>query len=178
MLVERAGRRLLLIISGVTVTLSMSALALYITNIDNISLQYRWIPLLIIIIAFIGFSVGLATIPLSLIGELLPARSENILKNYSNNPIFCRTKNVYGPLTSAFNLLCLFLVLKNYVDIAERIEYAGVYWYFYCQFQEPLNHAKYCRLFSGVSLFGVLFVILFLPETKGKSLQEIENYFN
>ena len=76
-LVERAGRRLLLIISGVTVTLSMSALALYIANIASISVQYRWIPLLLIIIAFIGFSVGLATIPLSLIGELLPARSEN-----------------------------------------------------------------------------------------------------
>jgi len=32
-------------------------------------------------------------------------------------------------------------------------------------------------LFSGVSLFGALFVIVFLPETKGKSLEEIEKYF-
>ena len=52
----------------------MSGLALYITNIDSISLQYKWIPLLFIIIAFIGFAVGYATIPLSLIGELFPAR--------------------------------------------------------------------------------------------------------
>merc|ERR1711879_1141268 len=97
-----------------------------------------------IVITFTGFSIGLATIPLSLIGEILPAR----------------TKNICGPLISFFNLLFLFLVLKNYVDLANVIGYSGVYW-----------------VFSGVSLFGCLFVLMCLPETKGKSLQEIETLF-
>jgi len=63
-------------------------------------------------------------------------------------------------LISFFNLLFLFLVLKNYVALSMMIEYSGVYW-----------------LFSGISLFGAIFVILFLPETKGKSLDEIEKIF-
>ena len=33
------------------------------------------------------------------------------------------------------------------------------------------------RLFSGVSLLGVLLVFFLLPETKGKSLSEIEEIF-
>ena len=39
-----------------------------------------------------------------------------------------RTKNICGPLISFFNLLFLFLVLKNYVDMAGVIGYSGVYW--------------------------------------------------
>jgi len=144
MLIERAGRRILMIISSAIVSLSMASLAVYLTYLDSISEEYRWMPLLLIIIAFIGYSIGLATIPLSLIGELLPAK----------------TKNVCGPLVSFFNILFLFLVLKNYVAISKYIQYSGMYW-----------------LFSGVSLFGALFVIIFLPETKGKSLEEIEKYF-
>ena len=33
------------------------------------------------------------------------------------------------------------------------------------------------RLFAGVNMFGVIFVFCFLPETKGKSLREIEEMF-
>lgn len=44
---------------------------------------------------------------------------------------------------------------------------------------ENITNTRYhhYRLFSGVSLFGALFVMIFLPETKGKSLEEIEKYF-
>ena len=55
-------------------SVSMASLALYFTNLANISQGFRWIPLMIIIVAFIGYSLGLATIPLSLIGELLPSK--------------------------------------------------------------------------------------------------------
>ena len=34
------------------------------------------------------------------------------------------------------------------------------------------------RLYTGVNLIGVIFVFCFLPETKGKSLEEIEEMFN
>ena len=34
------------------------------------------------------------------------------------------------------------------------------------------------RLFAGVNMFGVIFVFSFLPETKGKSLKEIEDIFS
>ena len=37
----------------------------------------RWLPLPLIVTTFVGFSVGLATIPLSLIGEILLAREKS-----------------------------------------------------------------------------------------------------
>ena len=33
------------------------------------------------------------------------------------------------------------------------------------------------RIFTAVNMFGVIFVFCFLPETKGKSLEEIEEMF-
>ena len=34
------------------------------------------------------------------------------------------------------------------------------------------------RLYSAVSLVSVVFVYFLIPETKGKSLEEIENHFS
>ena len=73
-LIERAGRRVLLVLSCVSVSASMAGLALHLQLPSLASPGLGWLPLLLVILAFIGFSVGLATIPLSLIGELLPAR--------------------------------------------------------------------------------------------------------
>jgi len=70
------------------------------------------------------------------------------------------TKNLCGALCSSFNLLCLFFVLKYYTQLAATIDYTGVYW-----------------MFAVVSFAGVIFVYFFLPETKGKSLEEIEKCF-
>ena len=74
MMIERMGRRILLIVSCTIVAASMATLALYLMHFDRIDQNYKWVSLLIIIVAFIGYSFGLATIPLSLIGELLPAK--------------------------------------------------------------------------------------------------------
>ena len=75
-LIERAGRRVLLAVSSVWVSASMAGLALHLQLAVSLASPglLASLPLLLVILAFIGFSVGLATIPLSLIGELLPAR--------------------------------------------------------------------------------------------------------
>ena len=40
----------------------------------NISEYLKWIPLALVIGSFIGFSIGFATIPFCIMGELLPQR--------------------------------------------------------------------------------------------------------
>ena len=71
---DRAGRRVLLMVSGIIMTVSMVSLALYLTYLSSVPQTWRWLPLPLITLAFIGYSVGFATVPLGLIGELLPAR--------------------------------------------------------------------------------------------------------
>ena len=71
---DRAGRRALLMVSGIIMTVSMACLALYLTHLSSVPQSWRWLPLPLVTLAFTGYSVGFATVPLSLIGELLPAR--------------------------------------------------------------------------------------------------------
>ena len=71
---DRAGRRVLLMVSGIIMTVSMVSLALYLTYLSWVPQTWRWLPLPLITLAFTGYSVGFATVPLGLIGELLPAR--------------------------------------------------------------------------------------------------------
>ena len=61
-------------VSGFIMTVSMSCLALYLTFLPSLPRTWHWLPLLLITFTFTGYSVGFATVPLSLIGELLPAR--------------------------------------------------------------------------------------------------------
>jgi len=145
--VDKAGRRILLIVSGLVMAVSMAAVAIYLqlANAGHSTDGWGWLPLAAFIVAFIGYSVGFATIPFALMGELLPAK----------------TRSLTGSFSSTFNLATLFLILKFYTSIATAIGYHGLFW-----------------LFTGISIVGVAFVALLLPETKGKSMQEIEMLFN
>merc|ERR1711892_29009 len=144
-LVDRAGRRPLLIISGLVMTVSMGSLTVFLYYKSSVPEAWHWFPLVSIIGSFVGYSIGYATIPFCVMGEILPTR----------------TRSISGAFSSTFNLACLFLVLKFYNALAESIDYHGVY-----------------GLFAAVNLFGVIFVFCFLPETKGKSLTEIEEIFS
>ena len=73
-LVDQAGRRSLLMISGLVMTISMGSLALYLNFATSVPDTLRWLPLVSIISCFIGYSIGYATIPFSIMGEMLPVR--------------------------------------------------------------------------------------------------------
>lgn len=145
--IDKAGRRILLIVSGIVMTLSLAVTGayFYILNESNLDLDHlSWIPLTSLIIFMIGYSIGFATIPFILMGELLPAQYRNTL----------------GGCASSFNLLHTFLVLKLFSTLETAVGYHGVFW-----------------IYAINSFLGAGFVYLFLPETKGKSLVEIEKYF-
>ncbi|XP_053693388.1 facilitated trehalose transporter Tret1-like [Sabethes cyaneus] len=72
-------------------------------------------------------------------------------------------QKVRGPasgITVFFAYLMSFVIIKLYPTMVDKLGSANVF------------------IFYGtVSLFGILFVYYIVPETKGKSLQEIEDYF-
>ena len=146
--VDKAGRRILLIVSGTIMALSLTTLGLYfyiIYEIDpTIEESLSWLPLATLTIFMIGYSVGFATLPFLLMGELLPSQYRNIL----------------GGIASSFNLLHTFLVLKLFTTLETAVGYYGVFW-----------------IYAANSFAATIFVYLFLPETKGKTLKEIEKLF-
>jgi facilitated trehalose transporter len=60
----------------------------------------------------------------------------------------------------SFNLLNTFMVLKLFPTLEMNVEYYGVFW-----------------IYAANCLVGSAFVYFVLPETKGKTLAEIEKHF-
>ena len=85
---DKAGRRILLIVSGTIMALSLTTLGLYfyiIYEIDpSIEESLSWLPLATLTIFMIGYSVGFATLPFLLMGELLPSKFRNSLGGIGN----------------------------------------------------------------------------------------------
>lgn len=60
-------------------------------------------------------------------------------------------------VVTAFNWSCTFLVTLTFNDLLNAIGGYGTFW-----------------LFGSITLIGLAFVIIFVPETRGRSLEEIE----
>ena len=60
----------------------------------------------------------------------------------------------------SFNLLNTFLTLKLFTTLETYFGFYGVFW-----------------IYAANSLLATIFVICVLPETKGKTLEEIEKHF-
>lgn len=103
-----------------------------------------WLPLVSLIVFFMAYSSGYANVPFVLMGELFPARYRSVL----------------GPVSSSFNLLCTFTVVRSFPDMQLALGQHGVFWFFMC-----------------CTLVGILFIYFLLPETKGKTLEDIEKLF-
>ncbi|CAB3239916.1 unnamed protein product [Arctia plantaginis] len=144
-LIDLAGRKVLLIISSVIMTIMLTILGSYFyvkynTEIDVASLG--WLPLTCIMIYLLGFSLAFGPIPWLMMGEILPAK----------------IRGGAASLVTAFNWLCTFTVTKTFHNILEGIGPAGTFW-----------------LFGSICFIGLFFVAIFVPETRGKSLEQIEN---
>ncbi|KAJ2947823.1 hypothetical protein O0L34_g9611 [Tuta absoluta] len=68
-----------------------------------------------------------------------------------------RIRGTAASLATGFNWTCTFLVTKTFHNIIAAIQMYGTVW-----------------LFAVLCAVGLLFVIFFVPETRGKSLEEIE----
>ena len=64
-------------------------------------------------------------------------------------------------MSSSFNLLCTFLIVRCYPDLLDALGKDGTFY-----------------AFAGLTVFSIGFVYFFLPETKGKTLEEMERLFS
>lgn len=63
-------------------------------------------------------------------------------------------------IATGFNWLCTFIVTKTFEDVIAMIGAHGTFW-----------------LFGAIVVMGFVFVIVSVPETRGRSLEEIEKRF-
>ncbi|EZA57781.1 hypothetical protein DMN91_003141 [Ooceraea biroi] len=143
LIVDRAGRKPLLMFSSGVMSVSLIALGLYF-NLQakgNDVSQLGWLPLTSLTLFMIAFSVGLGPIPWMLMGELFPAE----------------TKAVASGVAVMLNWFLVFLVTKTFPTMNEELGADTTFW-----------------IFAAIMAIATVFTYFFVPETKGKSLQEIQ----
>lgn len=144
LIVDKLGRRILLLASNVAMFITTFILGVYFylqhkTSVDVTNIG--WLPLLCICIFVFLFSLGFGPIPWMMMGE-----------------IFSSTiKGIAGSSACLFNWLMAFVVTKYYAPLETA---AGAYTCFW--------------LFSAICAVGTIFVFVLVPETKGKTLDQIQ----
>lgn len=144
LVVDKLGRRVLLLLSIIVMTLCTFTLGLYFylkTDAHLDVTDIAWLPLLSLSGYIVVFSLGFGPIPWMLMGEIFPSK----------------IKGAASSLACLFNWTCVFFITKLFPLFVIWFGTGITFWCF--------------TVCSGV---GIFFVMLVVPETKGKTLMEVQ----
>lgn len=148
LLIDRAGRKLLLCFSAFTMSVSIVSLGVFFyikSSNESFAQEFLgWLPLTSLMIFISAFSIGYGPIPWVMMGELF----------YPN------VKEAAGSMATTLNWTFVFIVTFVFAPLQDAIHDYGAYW-----------------LFGGLCAVNFLFCVLFVPETKGRTLQETMAHF-
>jgi MFS family permease len=141
-IVDRVGRRILLIISGAGMVVCLLAMVIHFNLLEQgTEIKYiSWLPLIAVNLYIATFSVGLGPVPWFMMPELLSNEARRWVSSMA----------VSFNWTTAFIVTRYFLVMTNVWG----------------------SEATY-GTFLGICIVGTIFVVVFVPETKMKTREEI-----
>ncbi|XP_026486532.1 facilitated trehalose transporter Tret1-2 homolog isoform X2 [Vanessa tameamea] len=145
--VDRLGRRILLLFSALVMCLCSTALGVFFFLKDthggesSIVEAISWLPLLSLSLFIVSFSLGFGPIPWMMAGELC----------------LIDIKSFVGSTAGTFNWLLSFTVTSTFNSLNTAIGSGQVFW-----------------MFAGIMVLGFVFIFFIVPETKGKSVDEIQ----
>ncbi|XP_060927990.1 solute carrier family 2, facilitated glucose transporter member 8 isoform X1 [Limanda limanda] len=158
LIMDKAGRKVLLIISGVAMVISTTAFGVYFYLMSRIheggpplSLlgaephsDLTWLALASMAVFIAGFALGWGPIPWLIMSEIFPVK----------------VRGVASAICVLTNWSMAFLITKTFQDMMLLLTSAGTFW-----------------LFASMCILNVIFTMAFIPETKGKTLEQIEATF-
>ena len=143
-LIEKVGRRILVISSGIFASISLGIVGTFFF-FKHLEVEYlasiSWLPLLGMTSFEVSSAFGLGPMPFVLLGELFPT-------------------DVKGPATAAVTMIVEFLLFLVTFGFEILNEAAGIYTSFW--------------IYAACCFFGSLTLFFIMPETKGKNLEEIQ----
>lgn len=142
MIVDRLGRKILLIISIAGTSFSNFLFGLHFYFIEEIDVNnVGWLPIVSVLLFIISFGVALGPLPWMMISEFFAPE----------------TKGIAGSSACLLNWILAFIVTKTFVNLNNVIYTYGTFW-----------------LYAIICAIGIPFVTFLVPETKGKSLEQIQ----
>ena len=72
-----------------------------------------------------------------------------------------KVRSIANSIIICFAFLCGFLIAKTFVDLLEGLGRSGTFF-----------------LYGAICVIGTLLTALFVPETRGKSIEEIQRFYN
>lgn len=143
-------------------TISMLILSVY--SAYGAHLPFRnWVTTSFLLVYIITSTFGFLTIPFTMLPELFPQR----------------VRGLTAGISVCMAYFMSFIVIKSYPSMLAWMGNGTIFLFYGLVRYFKLFSLKspYNLSFDPFSLLGTVFVHLFLPETKGKSLQEIEHLF-
>jgi len=147
LIIDRSGRKVLLISSAVTMCLTISGLGAYFFIQEHdpaTAAKITFLPIGCLCVFIAAFSLGYGGIPWLMMSELMAPE----VKSMSNS------------IAAGANWIMAFTITRFYGDAAAQFGKPATFW-----------------AFGFFSLLQVVGVAAFVPETKGRSLDEIQQLF-
>ena len=144
LLVDRVGRKGLLICSSVVVVVMHVTIGLTYYLEAHYTTELSWVALASIIIFYGAIALGWGPIPNIILGEVLP---------YS-------AKGALGGFVSSIGTLTAFAATEAFDLLESAIQPYGAFW-----------------VLAGINVIAIAVTAVILPETKHKTLKEIESLF-
>ncbi|XP_061460052.1 solute carrier family 2, facilitated glucose transporter member 8 isoform X2 [Rhineura floridana] len=165
LIIDRTGRKILLVVSGLIMAASTAVFGIYFkiahvipsnsSQVDSPNSplsallaakeqDLAWLAVFSLSLFVMGFALGWGPIPWLVMSEIFPLRA----------------RGVASGACVLTNWLMAFLITKEFHDLMVLLTPHGTFW-----------------LFCATCLLNVVFTLRCVPETRGKSLEEIEAYF-
>ncbi|XP_038698384.1 polyol transporter 5-like isoform X2 [Tripterygium wilfordii] len=144
---DHLGRRPLLLLGSIGMTVSLAVLGLGSMYLDQLETKPLWAIVLCVVAVCADlsfFSIGLGPITWVYSSELFPTR----LRAQGSSLAISVNRVVSG------------IVAMTFLSISEAVTYGGMF-----------------LGFAGIMAIGTIFIYYFLPETKGKTLEEISDFY-
>ncbi|MGH2864607.1 MAG: sugar porter family MFS transporter [Solirubrobacteraceae bacterium] len=138
-LLDRIGRRLLLIVGTTGCVLSLAMLGVFFAS-SSLQHSDSWLALVCLIVYIASFAVGLGPVFWLMISEIFPLKVRSSAMSLST----------VGNWTSNF------LVSSFFLTLVDEISREGTFW-----------------LYAGFGVLALIFFLARVPETKGRSLEQI-----
>jgi SP family facilitated glucose transporter-like MFS transporter 8 len=145
--VDRAGRRVLLLLSASIMGLCLAILGLYFylkNKGDDVS-GIGWLPLLCVTVYIVMFSLGFGPLPWMMMGEVFAPS----------------VKGTASSIAVCTNWTLTFIVTFSFGKLVEGLGEEWTFW-----------------LFAIICGVATIFIFYIVPETKGKTLTEIQRILN